>query len=235
AAGSPRSAATDTCGVLALTSSGIPQPRWKSLARRANARPAESRKSRGPAARVVTRVAASGFAGTAGFGILLARVADSDRPPAGLRLQQKSDPRDRRQTEEKMMVRDVLVVGLGIGVFCSAPRMPAQEHALLKATPATVAWGYYDAKAKPVLTVSPGDTVDIETLLTNSPKRLEEAGVPPAEVEQSLRDVTDQVKDKGPGGHVLTGPIYIEGAEIGDVLEVRIQAIKLAIPYAYNG
>ena len=42
------------------------------------------------------------------------------------------------------------------------------------------------------------------------------------------------MKDKGPGGHILTGPIYIEGAEPGDTLEVRIQKIDYAIPYAYN-
>src|SRR5207253_11491088 len=62
----------------------------------------------------------------------------------------------------------------------------------------------------------------------------EEAGVPPEQVEQSLRDITDQVKDKGSGGHILTGPIYIEDAQPGDVLEVKILSIKLAIPYAYN-
>jgi acetamidase/formamidase len=104
----------------------------------------------------------------------------------------------------------------------------------LKATPKTVAWGYYDAKAQPVLRVKSGDTVVAETLITSSPKRLEEAGVPPAQVQQSLRDITDQVKDKGPGGHILTGPIYVEGAEPGDVLEVKIVSAKLAIPYAYN-
>src|SRR5579863_9629115 len=104
----------------------------------------------------------------------------------------------------------------------------------LKPTPKTVAWGYYDAKAAPVLRVMSGDTVEIQTLVTSTPERLEKAGVPPEQVEQSLRDITDQVKDKGPGGHILTGPIYIEGAEFGDVLEVRILAIKLAIPYAYN-
>jgi len=54
-------------------------------------------------------------------------------------------------------------------------------------------------------------------------------------VEQSLRDIYDQVKDKGPGGHILTGPIYIEDAQPGDVLEVRIVSVRLAIPYAYNG
>jgi len=114
------------------------------------------------------------------------------------------------------------------------PLKAQQTTYTLKATPKTVAWGYYDAKAAPVLRVKSGDTVEIQTLITNSPKRLEEAGVPPAEVEQSLRDITDQVKDKGPGGHILTGPVYIEGAEPGEVLEVKILAIKLALPYAYN-
>ncbi len=117
----------------------------------------------------------------------------------------------------------------------NAQQMNAQETYALKPTPKTIAWGYYDAKTPPVLRVKSGDTVEIQTLITSSPKRLEDAGVPPDQVEQSLRDITDQVKDKGPGGHILTGPIYIEGAEIGDVLEVNILDAKLAIPYAYNG
>jgi acetamidase/formamidase len=104
----------------------------------------------------------------------------------------------------------------------------------LKPTPKTIAWGYYDAKTAPVLRVKSGDTVEIQTLITSTPKRLEDAGVPPADVEQSLRDITTQVTDKGPGGHILTGPVYIEDAQPGDVLEVKILAIKLAIPYAYN-
>src|SRR5215475_5128433 len=111
------------------------------------------------------------------------------------------------------MSRWIVLPSIGVLVLAllAAPlqRAGAQEkHTLLKATPSTVVWGYYSAKAKPVLTVKPGDIVDIETLLTNSPKRLEEAGVPPDQVEQSLRDIEDQVKDKGPGGHILTGPIY---------------------------
>src|SRR5882762_5949206 len=122
-------------------------------------------------------------------------------------------------------------ISVGLGILLSVTSLSAQQATYtLKATPKTVAWGYYDAKAAPVLRVKSGDTVKIQTLITNSPKRLEDAGLPPDQVEQSLRDITDQVKDKGPGGHILTGPIYIEGAEIGDVLEVKI----LAIPYAYN-
>src|SRR5215467_7503219 len=104
----------------------------------------------------------------------------------------------------------------------------------LKATPKTVVIGYYSASAPPVLRIKSGDTVQVHTLITSTPERLEGAGLPRDQVEQSLREILSEVKDRGPGGHILTGPIYVEGAEPGDVLEVRIKAIKLAIPYAYN-
>lgn len=116
----------------------------------------------------------------------------------------------------------------------SDQRGPAPRSYRLDPSPKTISWGYYAASAAPVLRIHSGDTVQIGTLITSSPKRLEEAGVAPRDVEQSLRDIFDQVKDKGPGGHILTGPIYVEGAEPGDVLEVHIQSIRLAIPYAYN-
>src|SRR5215469_7582780 len=78
----------------------------------------------------------------------------------------------------------------------------AGQHATyqLKPTPKTVTWGYYSATAPPALRIHSGDTVEIHTLLTSSPKRLAEAGVPANEIEQSLRDIFDQVKDRGPGG-----------------------------------
>ena len=106
----------------------------------------------------------------------------------------------------------------------------------LEATPATVAWGHYDAASKPVLTIRPDDTVIFHTLITNSPTGLERAGVPADQVEPALREVYEKVPaaDRGPGGHVLTGPVFVEGAEPGDTLEIRIKKIDLAIPYAYN-
>src|SRR5471030_2061356 len=110
----------------------------------------------------------------------------------------------------------------------------AADHQL-KATPATVVVGYYSAAAKPVLKIKFGDTVEIQTLITNSPERLMAAGVKPEQVEAELKAIYTEVKDKGPGGHILTGPIFVEGAEPGDTLEVRIVKIKLSIPYAYNG
>ena len=100
----------------------------------------------------------------------------------------------------------------------------------LKATPKTAAWGYYDAKAEPVLHIKSGDTVVFETLLTNSPTGLEKAGLPPEQVEQNLRDIYKEITTHDPGGHILNGPVYIEGAEPGDTLEIHIQKIDLAIP-----
>jgi acetamidase/formamidase len=120
-----------------------------------------------------------------------------------------------------------------LALFLSPPLHAADYQ--LKASPETIAWGYYSAAAKPVLHIKSGDTVTIDTLITSSPDRLTTAGVKPDQVEPELRAIYEKVKDKGPGGHILTGPIFVEGAEPGDVLEVRIREIKPRIPYAYNG
>src|SRR6478609_11334788 len=105
----------------------------------------------------------------------------------------------------------------------------------LEATPTTVAYGHYWADMKPALTIDSGDIIDVDTMLTNTPDRLERSGVPAADVQASLRAIVDQVKDRGPGGHILTGPVYVNGAEIGDALEVKILSIDLPIAYGYNG
>ncbi len=126
----------------------------------------------------------------------------------------------------------VLVVVSSAAVAQSVPSGP--QTYTLKAAPNTVAWGYYDSAAAPVLRIHSGDTVVFETLVTNSPTGLENAGVPPEQVQQSLRDIYQQVTNKGPGGHILNGPVYIEEAEPGDTLEIHIEKIELAIPYAYN-
>ena len=58
--------------------------------------------------------------------------------------------------------------------------------------------------------------------------------VPPSAVPQYQRDIYGEVKDRGPGPHVLTGPIEIKGAMPGDVLEVRILDVELALDWGYN-
>src|SRR4026209_29253 len=105
----------------------------------------------------------------------------------------------------------------------------------LEATPPTVAYGYYWSEAKPVLRIASGDIIDVDTMLTSTPDRLEKSGVPANEIQASLRAIVEQVKDRGPGGHILTGPVYVEGAEPGDALEVKVLSIDLPIAYGYNG
>src|SRR6202050_3830548 len=92
-----------------------------------------------------------------------------------------------------------------------------------KATPATVAYGYYWSDASPVLRIDSGDIIDVDTLLTNTPAGLAKAGVPDDKIQASLKAIVAEVtgERRGPGGHILTGPVYVEGAEPGDVLEVK--------------
>jgi acetamidase/formamidase len=112
--------------------------------------------------------------------------------------------------------------------------LPAAEHKL-KVSPDTLAWGYYWAGAKPVLTIQSGDLVEIQTVSGN-PATLEAAGLPADQIQHELRALYAAVPQelKGPGGHLLTGPIAIAGAQPGDVLQVRIREIRIDVPYAYN-
>jgi acetamidase/formamidase len=118
----------------------------------------------------------------------------------------------------------------------SAFAHPPKTHRL-EATPATVAYGYYWAVAPPVLRIDSGDIIDVDTLLTNTPTGLAKAGVPEDKIQASLKAIVGEVTGdrRGPGGHILTGPVYVEGAEPGDVLEVKILSIELPIDYGYNG
>lgn len=119
-----------------------------------------------------------------------------------------------------------------LGSLAAAAALAADHQ--LPATPKTVVIGYYSATAAPVLTIQSGDRVNIGTV-SGSPDRLEKMGVAPEEIPQALRDIERDVKERGPGGHILTGPISIDGAEPGDVLEVDIEDIRLPVAWSYNG
>ena len=105
----------------------------------------------------------------------------------------------------------------------------------LKLVPENVHWGYYDAKVKPVLRINPGDTVRVETMVARGIDRLKLAGVPDEQIPESLKAVERVVTDRGPGAHPMTGPIYVEGAQPGDSLEVKILGIEYLHPYGVSG
>jgi len=125
---------------------------------------------------------------------------------------------------------------VALGTMLAAPAQPPKTHRL-EATPSTVAYGYYWSDAKPALHIDSGDIIDVDTVLTNTPAGLAKAGVPDQKIQASLKAIVEEVTGdrKGPGGHILTGPVYVEGAEPGDVLEVKILAILLPLDYGYNG
>src|SRR5277367_1340046 len=113
----------------------------------------------------------------------------------------------------RMEKRPFLLACLAIAL---SPACYAADYTL-NASPTTVVWGYYSAKAKPVLTIHSGDTVRVETSCAcPPPERLDQIGIKPSDIPQFYRDVYEKVTDKGPGGHILTGPIAIEEAEPGD-------------------
>jgi acetamidase/formamidase len=148
----------------------------------------------------------------------------------------------KRPTHRKLLV----IIGT-IAAFVSAasgqPAPPGNKpDVTLGSTPDTVVWGYISSRTPPVLRIKSGTTVRIDTmshqgLTTNADPvtYFGRAGIKPEEVLQDAKDIYAKVpRGKGLGVHVLTGPIYIEGAEPGDALEVRVLDLEFRVPYGVN-
>jgi acetamidase/formamidase len=127
-----------------------------------------------------------------------------------------------------LLICGALVWGLAM------PKALSAEYTLIP-SPATVHIGNFNAALKPALTINSGDRVTIETATQIDPADVDQSGaVSPSVVPEYVRTIYREVKDRGPGPHILTGPIFINGAVPGDVLEVRIEQINLAVDYGYN-
>jgi acetamidase/formamidase len=98
----------------------------------------------------------------------------------------------------------------------------------LVATPDTVHWGYFDPDLSPVLTVADGDLVRIEAVTHQA------GDAPDLLMDLGISRIFDEVTDRGPGPHILTGPIAVEGAEPGDTLEVSILSADPRLPWGTN-
>jgi acetamidase/formamidase len=118
---------------------------------------------------------------------------------------------------------------LVLGIFLIHPAVAQQ---VVRVAPSTVQWGYFAADAKPVLTVKSGEVVTIDTIV-GIPDMLEQLGAPIDDPIREMKEMYAKVKDRGPGPHFLTGPVAIEGALPGDVLEVEILEIRLRSPYGW--
>ncbi len=119
-------------------------------------------------------------------------------------------------------------------LLLSTDALSQRVHNLMP-SPETVHVGHFNATLKPVLTVESGDIVVLESACAIDPALVDQSGVvPPSAVPDYTRAIFKEVKDRGPAGHIITGPIAVTGAMPGDVLEVRILEVDLAIPYGYN-
>jgi len=113
-----------------------------------------------------------------------------------------------------------------LAALLSLAQAPSPRIHELPLTPAHVHWGYYDAGVPPVLRIASGDRVRVETMVARGIERLKLAGATDGEIPESLKAVEAAVRDKSAGPHPMSGPIFVEGAEPGDALEVRILAIE---------
>jgi acetamidase/formamidase len=109
------------------------------------------------------------------------------------------------------------------------------DHAL-KSTPETVVWGYLSPDVQPVLRIKSGETVQIDTVnapgvTAQNPESFFIAnGIPITDSVKEIIEIFEKVKQEE-GPHILTGPVYIDGAEPGDMLEVRIIDVQPRAPY----
>ncbi|MCL5015151.1 MAG: acetamidase/formamidase family protein [Firmicutes bacterium] len=100
----------------------------------------------------------------------------------------------------------------------------------LKAKPDTVHWGYFDNSLPAVLRATSGDIIEVETITHQA------GDAPDLLMDEEIRDIyqTIPLKDRAPGVHIMTGPIYVEEAEPGDTLEVRYLDLRPRLLFGSN-
>jgi acetamidase/formamidase len=145
-----------------------------------------------------------------------------------------------------MLPRLVAALMLGAAYCAPALAQPAPPDkapdATLKSTPETVVWGYFAADIAPALRIKSGQTVRIDTVSHSGVNTdvdpvtyFGRAGIPADQVLKDAIDIHQKVpRPKGGSAHILTGPIYVDEAAPGDMLEVRIINLEHRVPYGVN-
>ena len=121
---------------------------------------------------------------------------------------------------------------------------PADADHFVPSTPENLNWGWFPTDKEPVLRMQSGETVRVNTLTHVGAGQSEEPvayltglGIPRDEIPQDVLDfwaTRDGRPREGRSGHVITGPIHVEGAEPGDVLKIEILSIETRVPWGVN-
>jgi acetamidase/formamidase len=93
---------------------------------------------------------------------------------------------------------------------------------VLRSSPETCHWGFFDASLPPVMTIKSGDMVTVECV-SGGADSVPQSGF---DILPEHEAILGAMKPKL-GPHILTGPVAVEGAMPGDVLQVDIQSIDL--------
>jgi acetamidase/formamidase len=128
----------------------------------------------------------------------------------------------------------VVLILLGAGLYAVAQQMEEAKRArtvsvmggtyhVLPATVETTQWGWLDPKEPPKLVMKSGETVAIETMM-HAHNQIQ----PGATMDEIVKL---RLANPGGGPHSVTGPVFVEGAEPGDTLEIRVQKI---VPKAFG-
>jgi len=134
--------------------------------------------------------------------------------------------------------------GLVTVVATAQAQVVAADHHL-RATPENLSWGWFPIDKPPVLTISSGETVRIDTISHHGSTQDEDPvtflagfGVEPAEILEDVRTFwasrPSRPRAGRTGAHVLTGPLEIAGAQPGDMLEVQVLEVTSRVPYGFN-
>ncbi len=99
----------------------------------------------------------------------------------------------------------------------------------LRPSPTTVHWGYFDASLAPIAEVESGEVFHLRSV-SGAP----DDPVPAEWIPPEIPAIYEEVHERGPGGHILTGPVFVRGARPGSVLQVDVLTIHLAAAYGYN-
>src|SRR5215813_10444868 len=122
----------------------------------------------------------------------------------------------------------ILIICAAAIAACAAAQGEEKIHEL-RASPATVHRGFFDASLKPVLTIDSGDVVRLWTT-TGNPRYFESLGVAKDKIPLELYAAFEGALGAGRDDHTLSGPIAVRGAEVGDTVEIRIRSIELWLP-----
>ncbi|HEY8745253.1 MAG TPA: acetamidase/formamidase family protein [Chloroflexota bacterium] len=97
-------------------------------------------------------------------------------------------------------------------------------------SPSTVHWGYFDSRLPPIASVRSGEVIFLRSVSGAPDDDVASTSLPP-----EIPAIYAEVNLRGPGPHILTGPVYVTGARPGAVLQVDLLSIVLGADYGYTG